>query len=72
MTESYDPSDYMAQRRIKNELGNTICFAVTKHSCEPAISVIATAPDSQLQHRWTTMEVQALRDIFDQLLGPRT
>jgi hypothetical protein len=66
---SRNPSDYIAQRRLTNELGNPVSLVVTKHSIEPAITIHGDGPTSELQHTWTTKEAEALRDMLTDLLG---
>lgn len=61
--------EYMARRQIVNELGNDIGFTVVRNGSEPSFTVIAVGPKSEVCHEWTTLEIKALRDMFDQLLA---
>lgn len=49
-----------------NELGNKIDMSVTANHEE--VTVFASGPHSEVEHTWTRMEAQKLRDLLIRVL----
>ena len=60
-------SDPILRARFINELGNDISMDVV--SDDRGITVSAAGPTSQVEHTWTPLEAQRLRDLLNQALG---
>ncbi len=59
-------SDPIRRVRFKNELGNDISIDVV--SDDRGITVSASGPTSQVEHTWTPLEANHLRDLLNQTL----
>lgn len=54
------------KRVIVNELGHTIPMIVTQD--HRGVTVVASGPTSEVEHTWTPMEAETLRDLLSEVI----